>query len=516
MSGSRHERAYQVWLKALRLFYIYFAVEKNKSKMGPNDAPVAEKNAKEVGLAFAKKYYEGAIHGSDGVMELFGDNSVYVGTNGKEARGLEDIRTAIGNLNLQEGKILVVSINAAFTDNGGIMVQCLANYITEKTKSGFSESFHLVPQSKGWYVRSCLFKWHEESSEDAKSKDTTMSAVVKQPKRELANGHETKKHTPEVGAKATEEAKKPSDDRKASQPKDRNLTNGTSTPPSTPAKNIPAPQKDTKSPLVSAVPVAPSAAPPAPTSWAACVGGSTKSANAAPVVTNNESKNVKTSATTVNAAASDTTIKSAATNVTTITNGNTSADLESTQDKQHRHNKKPARAKSDFTVHVSKIVKGKKATERDVVVDITKAFQEFGPVTHVRVPGRRLADDNESTLYAFVDFQEKDDFEKIFADRDQDNEGRVKLTINLPVLSFNGEVIIAQNHDRAGRNFYRNNRRASDNHRPAGNNGRPGNGRPSQRPSRNNGHSGNRPPQTGNRNHSDNRHKENGTIKAKN
>uniref|UniRef100_A0AC34GWH6 NTF2 domain-containing protein n=1 Tax=Panagrolaimus sp. ES5 TaxID=591445 RepID=A0AC34GWH6_9BILA len=492
--------------------------------MGPNDAPVAEKDAKEVGLAFAKKYYEGAIHGSDGVMELFGDNSVYVGTNGKEARGLEDIRSAIGNLNLQEGKILVVSMNAAFTDNGGIMVQCLANYITdEKTKYGFSESFHLVPQSKGWYVRSCLFKWHDESPEDAKSKDkkTLPKVVAQEHKHELVNGHtaETKKHTPEADAKAaTEEVKKPSYERKVSHPKDRNLTNGTSTPPSTPTKSAPAPQKDTKSPLVSAAPPPAPAAPAAPTSWAACVGGSTKAST--PAVTNNGNKNAKPSATTVtnNVAASDVAVKSPSSNVTTAANGNASADLESTQDKQQRPNKKPARAKSDFTVHVSKIIKGKKATERDVVVDITKAFQEFGPVAHVRVPGRRLADDNETTLYAFVDFQEKEDFEKIFADRDQDNEGRVKLTINLPILSFNGEVIIAQNHDRAGRNFYRNNRRASDNHRPTGNNnGRPGNGRPpSQRPPRNNGQSGNRPPQTGNRNYSDNRHKENGTIKAKN
>uniref|UniRef100_A0A914YYD1 Uncharacterized protein n=1 Tax=Panagrolaimus superbus TaxID=310955 RepID=A0A914YYD1_9BILA len=53
------------------------------------DSQVAKKDAKEIGLAFAKKYYEGAIHGSNGVMELFGDNSVYVDTDGKEAHGLE-------------------------------------------------------------------------------------------------------------------------------------------------------------------------------------------------------------------------------------------------------------------------------------------------------------------------------------------------------------------------------------------------------------------------------------------
>uniref|UniRef100_A0A914R950 Uncharacterized protein n=1 Tax=Panagrolaimus davidi TaxID=227884 RepID=A0A914R950_9BILA len=68
----------------------------------------------------------------------------------------------------------------------------------------------------------------------------------------------------------------------------------------------------------------------------------------------------------------------------------------------------------------------------------------------------------------------------MFVDHDKDNNGRVKLTLNLPVLQFNGEVIIAQNHDRAGR--YRNNR----------------------------------PTQTANRNHSNNQRKENGTIKAKN
>uniref|UniRef100_A0AC34GW31 NTF2 domain-containing protein n=1 Tax=Panagrolaimus sp. ES5 TaxID=591445 RepID=A0AC34GW31_9BILA len=116
------------------------------SPVEPNDAPAAKKNAKEVGIAFVKKYYEAAISGLDDLMGLFGDNSVYVGANGKEARGLKDIRNAVSKLNLQEGKILIVSMNAAFTENGGIMVQCLANYITdESSKYGFSESFHLVP-----------------------------------------------------------------------------------------------------------------------------------------------------------------------------------------------------------------------------------------------------------------------------------------------------------------------------------------------------------------------------------
>jgi hypothetical protein len=507
---------------------IIFVSLKSKSKMGPNDAPATEKkqDAKEIGVAFAKKYYESAIRGPDDVMQLFGDNSVYVDANGKEAYGLEDIRTAIGNLNLQEGKIRVVSINAAFTGNGGIMVQAIVNYITESVNYGFTESFHLVSQSKGWYVRSSLFKWHETSPEDAKTKAALPSVVAEQPNQELANGHtETKKQTPEIDAKVAEEPKKASNERKVSQPKDRNLTNGTSTPPSTPTgKKTVTPQKDTKSPLVSASSAAqaPAAAPKpatpaAPTSWAACVGGGAKStpvaAKPAPAVANNGNiKSLPTITTAPTNAASDTTIKSP--NV----NGSISTNVEGVQDKQQRH-KKFGKAKSDFTVHVSKIVKGKKATEKDVVVDITKAFQEFGPIAHVRVPGRRLADDNESTLYAFVDFQEKEDFEKMFSDRDQDNEGRVKLTLNLPVLQFNGEVIIAKNHDRTGRNFYRNNRRASDNARPAvGGSGRPGNNRPPRtyRP-RNNEQSGNnRPPQTGNRNHPDNQRRENGTIKAKN
>uniref|UniRef100_A0AC35GPE2 NTF2 domain-containing protein n=1 Tax=Panagrolaimus sp. PS1159 TaxID=55785 RepID=A0AC35GPE2_9BILA len=445
-----------------------------------------EHDAKAIGVEFAKKYYEGAIRGPDGVMQLFGDNSVYVDANGKEAHGLEDIRTAIGNLNLQEKRIRVVSISAAFTDNGGIMVQAIANYITESDTYGFSESFHLVSQSKGWYVRSSLFKWHETSPEDAKTKATLLPSVVAdQPNQELANGHtEAKKPTPEMDAKVAEEAKKPSKERKVSQPKDRNLTNGTSTPPTTPTnKKTATPQKDPKSPL-SAPPAAqtPPAAPKpastaAPTSWAACVGGGAKSTpvatKPAPVVANNG--NVKSLPTTTapTNAASDATVKSP------TVNGSSSTNVEGVQDKQQRH-KKFGRAKSDFTVHVSKIVKGKKATEKDVVVDITKAFQEFGPIAHVRVPGRRLADDDESTLYAFVDFQEKEDFDKMFADRDKDNSGRVKLTLNLPVLQFNGEVIIAPNHDRAGR--YRNNR----------------------------------PPQIGNRHHSNKQRKENGTIKAKN
>uniref|UniRef100_A0AC34F228 RRM domain-containing protein n=1 Tax=Panagrolaimus sp. ES5 TaxID=591445 RepID=A0AC34F228_9BILA len=295
-------------------------------------------------------------------------------------------------------------------------------------------------------------------------------------------------------------------------------------PPSVAAPT--APTSDTAPPAPASVtaPAAPPsvAAPTAPTSWAACVGGGTKSAaGAVPAVTNNGNKNVKLSATTVtnNAAASDVTVKSPSTNVTTTTaNGNTSADLESTQDKQQlRHNRRPARARSDFTVHVSKIFKGKKATERDLIADVTKAFQEYGPISHVRVPGRRLADDNESTMYAFVDFQEKEDYEKIFADHEKDNEGRVKLSINLPVLSFDGEVIIAQNRGNRGRNFYRNNRRPFGNQRPAGNNGRFGNGRPPQRYPRYNGQPGNRPPQQiDTRNQSDNRQKENETIKAEN
>uniref|UniRef100_A0AC34F2L5 Methionine--tRNA ligase, mitochondrial n=1 Tax=Panagrolaimus sp. ES5 TaxID=591445 RepID=A0AC34F2L5_9BILA len=298
------------------------------------------------------------------------------------------------------------------------------------------------------------------------------------------------------------------------QPKSRNSANGTTAPPSTPTKNDSAPEKDTKSPIVSAVPAT-------PTSWAACVGGDTKSADSVvPAITNNGSTNVKLSAATAtnNDAASDITVTSPSANVTTTTaNGNTSADLESTQDQQEQQQpyKKSARAKSDFTVHVSKIFKRKKATERDVADDITKAFQEFGPVSDVRIAGYRLAADNERSIYAFVDFQEKEDFEKIFADREKDNEGRVKASINIPALSFTGEVIIAQNRGSSGRNFY-GNRRAFGNQRSAGNNGRFGNGRPPHRYPRYNGQSGNRPPQSGARNHSDNRQKQNETIKADN
>lgn len=294
---------------------------------------------------------------------------------------------------------MVVSINAAFTKKDGLIVQSIANYILDSTKYGFSESFHLVFQNKGWYVHSCLFKWHDESPEHAKSKDD-LPSVVEEPNHELANGHaEAKKPSPETDAAVTEEVKKSSDEAKVSQPKDRILTNGTSTPPSTPVKNnatptkntatptkntstpsknastpaknattpsktTPAPQNDVKTPRV--VP----SAPPAPASWAACVGGGVKSATASVANTN-----VKSAATTdTNNAASDVTVKPPTTTTTAAANANTSANVEGSQDKQHR-NKKPPRAKSDYTVHVSKIVKGKKAAEKDVVVDLTKAFQ---------------------------------------------------------------------------------------------------------------------------------------------
>uniref|UniRef100_A0AC34F2J8 NTF2 domain-containing protein n=1 Tax=Panagrolaimus sp. ES5 TaxID=591445 RepID=A0AC34F2J8_9BILA len=217
--------------------------------MEPNDDPAAKKNAKEIGIAFVKKYYEAAIQGLDVIMELFGDCSVYVGANGKEARGLKDIRNALSKLNLQEGKILIVSMNAAFTENGGIMVQCLANYITdESSKYGFSESFHLVPQSKGWYVRSCLFKWHDETPENAKSEDseTLPEDVEQEHKHELVNDHtaEDKESTLEADVKAVaEELTKLTCG--LNQPKSRNSANGTTAPPSTPTKNDSAPEKDT-------------------------------------------------------------------------------------------------------------------------------------------------------------------------------------------------------------------------------------------------------------------------------
>jgi hypothetical protein len=497
--------------------------------MGPNnDPPTADQtqNAKDVGVAFTLKYYKGAVQGPDGVMELFGDNSVYVDTNGKEARGLEEIRTAIGDLNLQEGKIVVVSMNAAFTDSGGIMVQVVADYLYESDKYGFSEAFHLVPQTKGWYVRSCLFKWHAEIPDYTKNNE--IKSPVEEPANVVVNGHaddkkpETEAKKPAHGAKkpaseakkhgneakkAAPETKKPApqaasekvekppvEDKKAgpkvTESKDHGLTNGTSTPPSSPVKPVATSQADSK-PAASAT----------PTSWAACVGGSAK-----PVPTPAVNTGGKPAPATNIKSASDAVAKSPTSKTNNTSNEATA--VEGTVDRQNR-NRKPARAKSDFTVHVSKIVKGQKANEKDVIADLTKAFQEFGPIAHVRVPGRRLADENETTLYAFVDFQDKKDFENMFAERDQDHEGRVKVGIKLPILSFDGEVVVAQNHDR-GRMFHRN-RRASDNQRQNGN-GRPFNNRRQQR---NNGPPGNRPPQTGNRNHSNNRRKENGTVKPK-
>uniref|UniRef100_A0AC34GMV3 Uncharacterized protein n=1 Tax=Panagrolaimus sp. ES5 TaxID=591445 RepID=A0AC34GMV3_9BILA len=158
----------------------------------------------------------------------------------------------------------------------------------ESSKYGFSESFHLVPHSNGWYVRSCLFKWHDETPEDANGKDseTLAEEVEQEPKHELVNNHadETKKPTPEANVKAAaKEFKKPSNKRKGNHPKNRKLTNGISTPPPTPTKNAPPPQKDTKSPLVDAAPSTPSATdPPAPPSVAAPPAPTSATAPSAP------------------------------------------------------------------------------------------------------------------------------------------------------------------------------------------------------------------------------------------